>query len=158
MEVILKKNVKGLGTMGDILTVKDGYAINHLFPMGLAVRAIGKSLDDAKRMKEQAINLRKEQLKHAQQLFGKLNNMVIIVAELKTRGNRLKKRIKADDILNLIGEKIKLNSFQSVKISISEKENIDQVGKNLIKFEIIPVDSSVFDNKIEGMFTVDVRK
>ena len=70
----------------------------------------------------------------------------------------MKKRIKADDILNLIGGKINLRSFQSVKISISEKENIDQVGKNLIKFEIIPADSSVFDNKIEGMFTVDVRK
>ena len=48
--------------MGDIVTVKDGYAINRLFPSDLAVRAIGKSLDDAKRMKEQAINLKKEQI------------------------------------------------------------------------------------------------
>ena len=36
MEVILKKDVQNIGEAGDIVTVKDGYARNFLFPQNLA--------------------------------------------------------------------------------------------------------------------------
>jgi large subunit ribosomal protein L9 len=39
MKIILKENLKNLGHQGDILTVKDGYANNFLFPKGYAIMA-----------------------------------------------------------------------------------------------------------------------
>ena len=39
MEIILKRNVEGLGVPGDVLKVADGYARNYLLPMQLAVHA-----------------------------------------------------------------------------------------------------------------------
>lgn len=36
MEVILKKDVQNIGEAGDIVSVKDGYARNFLFPQNLA--------------------------------------------------------------------------------------------------------------------------
>ena len=39
MEVILKKDVKGLGKAGEKVKASDGYARNFLFPKGLAVEA-----------------------------------------------------------------------------------------------------------------------
>ena len=39
MEIILLQDVDNLGTSGDILIVKPGYARNYLFPRGLAVRS-----------------------------------------------------------------------------------------------------------------------
>jgi len=39
MEIILLQDVHTLGTSGDILIVKPGYARNYLFPRGLAVRS-----------------------------------------------------------------------------------------------------------------------
>ena len=39
MEIILLEDVDTLGTSGDILIVKPGYARNYLFPRGLAVRS-----------------------------------------------------------------------------------------------------------------------
>ena len=39
MKVIFKRNIRGLGTEGDIKDVSDGYARNFLFPKGLAVPA-----------------------------------------------------------------------------------------------------------------------
>lgn len=39
MELILREDVQGLGTRGDVVSVKAGYARNYLLPRGLAVLA-----------------------------------------------------------------------------------------------------------------------
>ena len=39
MEIILLQDVETLGSAGDIIAVKPGYARNFLFPRGLAVRS-----------------------------------------------------------------------------------------------------------------------
>jgi large subunit ribosomal protein L9 len=39
MEIILKKDVSGLGEKGEIVTVKKGYARNFLIPQGYAILA-----------------------------------------------------------------------------------------------------------------------
>lgn len=39
MEIILKKDVTGLGYANDVVTVKDGYANNYLIPQGFAIMA-----------------------------------------------------------------------------------------------------------------------
>ena len=39
MKVILNKKVDGLGGEGDVITVKDGFARNYLFPRGIAKNA-----------------------------------------------------------------------------------------------------------------------
>ncbi|MCP9212775.1 50S ribosomal protein L9 [Streptomyces cucumeris] len=38
MKIILTNEVSGLGTAGDVVDVKDGYARNYLVPRGLAIR------------------------------------------------------------------------------------------------------------------------
>jgi large subunit ribosomal protein L9 len=44
MEVILQQDVENLGTIGDVVKVKPGYARNYLFPRGLALEADAKNL------------------------------------------------------------------------------------------------------------------
>ena len=53
MEVILKEDVRKLGHKNDIVTVKDGYANNFLFPQGLAILATASA-------KKQLAELKKE--------------------------------------------------------------------------------------------------
>ena len=43
MEVILLKDVKGLGHSGDIIKVRPGFARNKLIPEGMALRAINET-------------------------------------------------------------------------------------------------------------------
>ena len=44
MEIVLLERVEKLGQMGDVVTVKDGYARNYLLPMRKALRATKANL------------------------------------------------------------------------------------------------------------------
>lgn len=59
MEVILKEKVEKLGNLGDIVTVKNGYARNYLLPFGKAIQNNKKNLDEFKKHK---LQLEKEEL------------------------------------------------------------------------------------------------
>ena len=45
MEVILLERIGKLGQMGDVVTVKDGYARNFLLPQGKALRATKPNME-----------------------------------------------------------------------------------------------------------------
>ena len=44
MEIILLEQVVNLGRLGDLVTVKEGYARNYLIPQGKAQRATKENL------------------------------------------------------------------------------------------------------------------
>ncbi|MDR2736002.1 MAG: 50S ribosomal protein L9 [Gracilibacteraceae bacterium] len=52
MKVILRQDVKSLGSRGKVCDVSDGYARNFLFPRGLAVEATPGNLKDIAHKKE----------------------------------------------------------------------------------------------------------
>ena len=66
MDVILLKDVEGLGEAGDIVNVKPGYARNYLTPRGLALRASKRNLAVAEEKKNVA-KARKERANIANQ-------------------------------------------------------------------------------------------
>jgi large subunit ribosomal protein L9 len=53
MDVILTENVKGLGTIGDVVKVKPGYGRNYLVPQGLAVEASVRNIKELEHHKRQ---------------------------------------------------------------------------------------------------------
>jgi len=53
MDVILTENVKGLGSIGEVVKVKDGYGRNYLVPQGLAVVASDRNLNELNHHKRQ---------------------------------------------------------------------------------------------------------
>ena len=58
MEIILTENVEELGSIGDVVNVKPGYARNYLLPKGLALAASQrnvKELDHRKRQLERKL-------------------------------------------------------------------------------------------------------
>lgn len=80
MQVLLLEDVESLGWLGDIVTVKDGYARNYLLPQGLAdipTEANIKSLADEKaRRAEQRQLERKEQ----EALAARVNGAEVVLA------------------------------------------------------------------------------
>jgi large subunit ribosomal protein L9 len=53
MDIILTENVKGLGTIGEVVKVKPGYGRNYLVPQGLAVEASDRNINEMKHHKRQ---------------------------------------------------------------------------------------------------------
>lgn len=53
MDVILTENVKGLGTIGEVVKVKPGYGRNFLVPQGLAVVASDRNIKELEHHKRQ---------------------------------------------------------------------------------------------------------
>jgi len=79
MKIILKENLKNLGQQGDILTVKDGYANNFLFPKGFAIMATPSNVKILEENNRQGA-LKREKLKtDAQTTAEKLKDLTIII-------------------------------------------------------------------------------
>ena len=74
-KVMLKKNVAKLGTIGDVVEVKPGYARNYLLPLGLAAEPTEANIRaiEAERLRfqEQATKERKVQEARAEAIRGK---------------------------------------------------------------------------------------
>ncbi|MFZ9531904.1 MAG: 50S ribosomal protein L9, partial [Ilumatobacteraceae bacterium] len=51
MKVLLRRDVKGIGRRGDIVTVSSGHARNFLIPNGLAVEATEGAVAQAETLK-----------------------------------------------------------------------------------------------------------
>lgn len=87
MEIILKQDVAKLGEKDDVVTVKDGYAVNYLIPKGYATKATESAKKVlAENQKQQAHKAEKLRLE-AQELAEKIKNKTFKVgAKTSTTG------------------------------------------------------------------------
>ena len=73
MKVILTGDVKSIGSMGDVVDVKDGFARNFLFPKNLARLAVGSNLKIVEDIKKKKILAAAKEKKEAEALKEKIS-------------------------------------------------------------------------------------
>ena len=79
MEIILLDKIDSLGNVGDIVTVKPGYARNYLFPKGLAVRSSKRNIAFVEeKRKNIELKIAKEE-QASQAIFDSLKNVEILM-------------------------------------------------------------------------------
>lgn len=126
MKVILQKDVKDLGKVGELVNVKTGYARNFLFPRELAIAATEekvsewthlKKVADIKKKKAMAgrqeviqkmqgltLNFKLEAAGESEKLFGSVTNMDIS-KQLETNGFSVDKRdIHLEEPIKVLGQ------------------------------------------------------
>lgn len=77
MKVILLDNIRGVGQVGDVKDVSDGYGRNFLFPRSLARPATAGAVKDAEALKAKRLAARSLELEQAQAVAAKLAGAVI---------------------------------------------------------------------------------
>lgn len=89
MDIILLERVAKLGQMGEVVSVKDGYARNYLLPQGKALRvnAANMARFEAEKAQMEARNL--ESKKEAEALAAKLDGEKFIVIRSASDGGAL---------------------------------------------------------------------
>lgn len=104
MEVILLERIGRLGQMGDVVTVKDGYARNYLLPQGKALRATetNRKHFESQRAQLEAHDL--ERKTEAEAVAEKLNGQKFIVIRQAGENGQLYGSVSTRDIATAVTE------------------------------------------------------
>tara|TARA_B100001063_G_C16621962_1_gene481175 strand:- start:185 stop:640 length:456 start_codon:yes stop_codon:yes gene_type:complete len=125
MEVILLENIINLGSIGDKVSVKNGYGRNYLLRNGKALRFNKENLELVNKKKDE-LNKKNTETKNKFKELAKLINKKTFVfyKECKENGE-LYGSIKPKEITNLIKEKANAEISPSVLIL---KDELNKIG------------------------------
>ena len=98
MEVLLKKDVKGVGHAGDIKKVADGYGRNYLIPQGLASQANQGAAKQAVQIKSTTERKEERERQSALSLAEKITALTLSFKARATDTDRLFGSVTAADI------------------------------------------------------------
>ena len=139
MEIILLDKIDNLGNVGDVVTVKPGYARNYLFPKGLAVRFSKRNIAFVEeKRKNIELKIAKEE-QASQAIFDSLKNVEILIEVEVGENDKLFGSVTTMDLQKALNE-------QNIEI---EKQDIllDNPIKSLGVYDIpIKVTSSLKQN------------
>jgi len=104
MEVILLERIEKLGQMGDVVTVKSGYARNYLLPQNKALRKTKENLSyfESQKAQLEAENLSRKS--EAEQVAAKVEGLTVPVIRAAGESGQLYGSVTARDIAEAIVE------------------------------------------------------
>ncbi len=127
VEVVLKENLEHLGSIGDVVKVRRGYARNYLLPRGLAVvasRGNVKQVEHEKAVQAQRVaKLRAEQ----EEVVTALSEVTVMVAKEAGEDGKLFGSVTSNDVLEGLKAKGVEIELDKKKLVMPEK-TIKEVG------------------------------
>lgn len=122
MEVILKKDVKGLGKAGDKVKASDGYARNFLFPKGLAVEANAQTLTEYKNSEASKQHKIDVDITNAKDAQSKLQGKTVRLTAKAGQNGRLFGSVTAKDVAEAITKQLGV-AVDKRKLSVADIKN-----------------------------------
>ena len=133
MKVILLENLRRVGSIGDVINVKRGFARNYLIANKKALYASKENIKEVEKIKSELSKKDQEKKKNAKQIYEKINNKQFIVKKLSTENNELYGSDKPTEISKIIKEKNNLDIKPSMIQPIKE---IKALGTFKVKINI----------------------
>ncbi len=120
MKVILLENLKKIGSIGDVIDVKRGFARNFLISKNKALYASKENVSQVEKIKSELSKKDNEKKKEAKKIYEKINKKEFKINKLSTENNELYGSVKPTEISKLILEKEKLDIKPSMIQPIKE--------------------------------------
>ncbi len=133
MKVILLENVKRIGSIGEVIDVKRGFARNYLIANKKALYASKENIKEVEKIKIDLSKKDNEKKKEASQIAEKINGKEYEVKKLSTENKELYGSVKPTEISKLIQEENKIEVKPSM---IQPLEEIKTLGKFKVKISL----------------------
>ena len=150
MKVILLENLAKIGSIGEIIDVKRGFARNYLISNKKALYASKENIKEVEKIKTELNKKDQEKKKNAKQIYEKLKNKTYEVKKLTTENKDLYGSIKPTEISKIINELDKIDVKPSLIQPLNEikslgtfkvKINLHSEVQAEIKIKVISEDS-----------------
>ena len=142
MKVILLENVKRIGSIGEVIDVKRGYARNFLIANKKALYASKENIKEVEQIKTDLSKKDNEKRKEASKIAEKVNGKKYSVKKLSTENKELYGSVKPTEIAKLIKDENKIDIKPSM---IQPVEEIKSLGKFKVKISLhSEVDAEIF--------------
>ncbi len=129
MKVILTTNIKKLGKIGDLVSVKPGYARNFLFPNNMALRNNKKNIVYYEKIKDEM--KKNEEVKHdsAKKLMNDIKKLKIVFNKESDEKDQLYGSISKKEIIDFLFD----NNLKVKSDDIFIKNPIKSIGEHSIE-------------------------
>ncbi len=129
MKVILLENLRKIGSIGEIIEVKRGFARNYLISKKKALFASKENIKEVEKIKQDLNKKDQEKKKEAKNIQEKIQNKFFEIKKLSTENKELYGSVKPTEISKLI------NEIENVEINPSLIQPIKEI-KSLGDFKV----------------------
>ena len=133
MKVILLENIKRVGSIGEVIEVKRGYARNFLISNKKALYASKENVKEVEKIKSELAKKDSEKKSNAKKIADLVDKNEYIIKKLSTENNELYGSVKPTEISKLIQETNKIEIRPS---TIQPVEEIKAIGKFKVKVSL----------------------
>ena len=133
MKVILLENVKRIGSIGEVIDVKRGFARNFLIANKKALYASKENIKEVEKIKSNLSKKDDDKKTEAQKISEKINNKEYTVKKLSTENNELYGSVKPTEIAKLIQE---TNNIDIKPSMIQPVKELKALGKFKVKISL----------------------
>jgi len=146
VKLVLREDVQHLGTVGELVRVRAGYARNFLLPRGMAVLASAGSIRQIEEHKKQAIARAAKLKTSAQALAAQLSTVSVEIARQAGEGDKLYGSVTTKDI----AEAVTAKGYALDKHDIVLPEPIRDLGEHTVQVKL--------GNGVDASIKVTVKK
>ena len=129
MKIILLENVRKIGSIGEIIDVKRGFARNYLIAKKKALFASKENIKEVEKIKQELNKKDQDKKKDAKSISEKIQNKTYEIKKLSTENKELYGSVKPTEISKLIHEK------ENVEINPSNIQPSKEI-KSLGEFKV----------------------
>ncbi len=130
MKVILLENVKRVGSIGEVIDVRRGFARNYLIANKKALYASKENIKEVEKIKVELSKKDNEKKLEAKKISEQINKKIFTVKKLSTENNELYGSVKPTEISKLIKDK---NNTDIKPSMIQPVQEIKALGKFKVK-------------------------
>lgn len=134
MQVLLKETMYKVGTVGDVVKVKDGYGRNYLVPQGKALRVTAENTNEVARQKKVLAVKKEEELQVKRSLAEKIKGVSLELKYKITEEKTLYGSVLDTDIVKALAEKGVVVERRMIRIG----EPIRKLGEYTILVYLAP--------------------